>query len=114
VPGQASDTPTTGQPAAAADDVALTAQLRSQNSSQNISNAHLRTLQPLGTQLAASATPANNSLQTTAPAMTAAPDPAILSLANNDDLNVSTLAREAYKAKHGEEPPQDEVVISLR
>jgi hypothetical protein len=42
----------------------------------------------------------------------AAPDPAILSLATNDDLNVSTLAREAHKAT-GDEPPQDEVVISL-
>jgi hypothetical protein len=41
-------------------------------------------------------------------------DPAILSLANNNDLNVSTIARQANKAKHGEEPPQDEVVVSLR
>lgn len=39
-------------------------------------------------------------------------DPAILSLANNNDLNVATLAREAYKAKNGGESP-DEVVISL-
>ena len=39
-------------------------------------------------------------------------DPAILSLANNNDLNVATLAREAYKAKNGGEAP-DEVVISL-
>ena len=41
------------------------------------------------------------------------PDPAILSLANNNDLNVSTIARQAYKATHDDEPPQDEVVISL-
>jgi hypothetical protein len=41
-------------------------------------------------------------------------DPAILSLAKNNDLNVATLAREAYKAKNGNERPrQDEVVISL-
>ncbi len=38
------------------------------------------------------------------------PDPAILGLANNDDLNVETIARQANKRK--EEPP-DEVVISL-
>lgn len=115
LPGQTPDVPATGQPAAAADDAALAAQLRGQANSQNISNAHLRTLQPLGSQPAASAaSPASTSPQPRAPAVTAAPDPAILSLANNDDLNVSTLAREAYKAKHGDEPPQDEVVISLR
>lgn len=39
-------------------------------------------------------------------------DPAILRLANNDDLNVATIAREANKAT--EIPPDDEVVISLR
>jgi hypothetical protein len=94
------------------DDAALTAQLRAQADSQNISNSHLRTLQPLGSQPPAA--PAAVTPPPAAPAMTAPADPAILSLANNDDLNVSTLAREAYKAKHGEEPPQDgEVVISL-
>lgn len=90
------------------DDTALAAQLKAQAGTQNISNSRLRTLQPLGSQPAAMAPPP------AAPAMTAPADPAILSLANNDDLNVSTLAREAYKAKHGEEPPEDgEVVISL-
>lgn len=44
-------------------------------------------------------------------AMTAAADAAILELARNNDLNVATLAREA---KRSQEPPQDEVVISLR
>ena len=47
-------------------------------------------------------------------AVTPPTDPAILNLANRNDLNVSTLAREAYKAKHGGEAPSDEVVISLR
>jgi hypothetical protein len=43
-----------------------------------------------------------------------APDPAILSLASNNDLNVATLARQANKAKETRQPLQDEVVISLR
>jgi hypothetical protein len=42
--------------------------------------------------------------------VTQAPDPAILQLASNDDLNVATIAREANKRK---EELQDEVVISL-
>ncbi len=43
---------------------------------------------------------------------TPTPGPVILELANNDDLNVATIARQADRA--GKEPPQDEVVISLR
>lgn len=69
---------------------------------QTLAYSHLRTLQPMGQdnggQPQSGTTPA---------------DPAILSLANNNDLNVSTIARQAYKAKHGDEPPQDEVVVSL-
>jgi hypothetical protein len=50
-----------------------------------------------------------------ASAMTTPTDPAILSLANNNDLNVATLAREAQKASDKrDESDQDEVVISLR
>jgi hypothetical protein len=116
VPGEA---PTETIPAAtpqaaatSAGDAALNAQLKAQNSSQQVSYSHLRTLRPLGSQPVA-ATPATVATSP-APAVTPASDPAILSLANNDDLNVSTLAREAHKAKYGDEPPQDEVVISLR
>lgn len=43
--------------------------------------------------------------------VTQAPDPAILQLASNDDLDVATLARQANK--HKEELLQNEVVISL-
>ncbi len=45
--------------------------------------------------------------------MTHTPDPAILELAGNNDLNVATLARQANK-KHGDEPAEGEVVVSLR
>ena len=105
--------PAQAQAVASADDDALAAQLKSQANSQNISNSHLRTLQPLGSQPAVAA--ATMPPAPAAPAVTPPADPAILSLASNDDLNVSTLAREAYKATHDDEPPQDEeVVISLR
>lgn len=58
----------------------------------------------------------------TTPSQTAAPtpsgtgtpprDPAIMQLANNDDLTVATIARQANQRRP--QPPQDEVVISLR
>ncbi len=104
------------QVSAAADDSMLAAQLKAQGSSKSLSNSHMRTLAPLPignqplTPPAAPVIPAANYQQ---PAGPAAPDPAILSLANNNDLSVSTLARQAYKAKHDDEPPQDEVVVSL-
>jgi hypothetical protein len=48
--------------------------------------------------------------------MTTLPDPAILNLSNNNDLNIATLAREASKARNNNGFPDDqsEVVISLR
>ena len=70
---------------------------------QSLSYSHMRTLQPIAAPVTTNQPPSG----------AATPDPAILSLANNNDLNVSTLARQAQKAKHGDEPPQDEVVVSL-
>ncbi|MEK7603347.1 MAG: PrgI family protein [Patescibacteria group bacterium] len=52
--------------------------------------------------------PASQKPQSPVPAT---PDPAILQLANNDDLNVATIARQANKAKTMSDG--DEVVISL-
>lgn len=75
---------------------------------QQLAYSHMRTLQPIG-QTASQPAASDSG----APSGVAAPDPAILSLANNNDLNVSTIAREAYKAKHEDEPSQDEVVVSL-
>lgn len=101
---------------------AVPAQLPQLPAKQSMAYSHMRTLQPLGQQSA----PVQTAAVPAAPAAIAqqtpnsgtssgasAPDPAILSLANNNDLNVSTIARQAYKATHEEEPPQDEVVISL-
>lgn len=93
--------------------------LKAQNDTNHATNSHLRTLQPLGDQTAATVSVSQSqqlqpvdSVDPVAP-MTAPTDPAILNLANNNDLNVATLAREAYKVKNNDEP-QDEVVISLR
>lgn len=78
----------------------LVAQSKAALDARDVSYGHLRTLQPNMTQPAASTTE-----------MTEAHDPAILSLANRDDLNIATLAREAQKTK-GED--SDEVVVPLR
>jgi hypothetical protein len=105
----ADDGPQPAAPAAqaeTAEEIALAAQMRAQNNSQQASYSHMRTVQPIGN----TPVPAETSNSAVPPAVTATPDPAILSLANNNDLNVSTLAREASKAK-GDSP--DEVVISL-
>lgn len=89
---------------ATADEAALVAEFKAHNASQQASNSHLRTLQPLGEQ--------SQTISDTPP-MTPPTDPVILNLANNNDLNVATLAREAYKVRNNDQPPQDEVVISL-
>jgi hypothetical protein len=47
---------------------------------------------------------------TAQPTSSKTPDPAILELANNDDLNVATIARQANRVKN---LGDDEVVISL-
>jgi hypothetical protein len=110
VPAQIPVTASTVTPAA--DDPALAAQIHAKTNSKRASYGNLRTLQPLGASQPSTVPPAT--IASPAPqqpitAMTAQPHPAILALANNDDFNVSTLAREAKKANGGD----DEVVISL-
>ena len=69
--------------------------------------SHLRTIQPLDDQ-----NNAQNAQQNTEPATVTAPvSPAIMNLANNDDLNIETISREANKSKGLENG--NEVVISL-
>jgi hypothetical protein len=101
---------------AAVDDSALSAQLAARANSRQVSFGNLRTVRTTSDQIAGSAAnglpadvPGSASGQTiVAGPMTAPDDPAILSLARNDDLNVATLARQAKKNRS-----QDEVVISL-
>ena len=117
-------------------EAAIAARLKAQSTSKDLSYSHLRTIQPLGSQPATpdpaisdaaasdqtaddvadrsiddSAQDASQVAKEPDSAMTAPPDPAILSLAQNNDLNVATLAREAHKNEEKRE--QDEVVISL-
>ena len=92
---------------------------------------HLKTIMPLGAApppvdpVSQPYPPANTSVTADFPQAPMPPpvnptapvtppvDPAIISLANNDDLNVATLARQANKANE-QRPSDDEVVISLR
>lgn len=98
---------------------AVAAHAREMQQSQQVFNNNLRTIQPIDdTQQSVQPVVADDTAQIATvpqpePAMTQQPDPAILNLANNNDLNVATIAREANKAKH-QDLPHDEVVISLR
>jgi len=82
---------------------ALAEKLKAQHDKPKASYAHMRTIQPID--------PAHPTPQpATTPTVTAAPDPAKINLANRNDLNVATIARIANRQ---DEPPEDEVVISL-
>lgn len=110
---QSQNTPIQMAPAAAKidpkEEAALVARLKNQSSSHPAPYSNLRTVKPLNkTQ----SKPAKTPVKSSTPPMTAPADPAILSLADNDDLNVSTLAREAKRAKG--EDDQNEVVVPLR
>lgn len=97
------------------DDSMLAAQLHTTTSSGQASYGNLRTLRPMTTNTLTAQQPdpvSTNPPSTPSPTVTAPPHPAILALANNDDLNVSTIAREAKKAR-GIKSTDDEVVISL-
>lgn len=109
-------TPTTDQPTYPdpADEAALVEELRTKQAQSTINYSHLPTILPLADQekLAQQATQPQQYAPNQAPdeTVTTAPDAAILELAQNDDLNIATIARQAKKAQ-GEDP--DEVVISL-
>lgn len=118
-PGQGSSNTSAGQ--ITADEQALLEQLHAKDmvdKGGNPAYGHMRTIQPLGNvqspELRAQSqtpSPAGTGLsaQNSQPTVV---NPAILELANNDDLNVATIARQAEKARK-KEPFKDEVVISL-
>lgn len=108
--------PTASNPTPA-DQAAMQA-VQQQVQASNLSTANMRTIQPTAPQNA----PPQSAPQQPAPAgsqpmpqtaVTPIRDPDILKLVKSNDLNVATIAREANKDKDSE-PPQDEVVISLR
>lgn len=98
-----------------ADEAALSAQLKAQASSQQLAYGNLHTLQPLrsGQSVGTSSVPAVGPLDGATKATATPNDPAILSLAKNNDFSIETLARQAKKARD-DESSQNEVVISLR
>ena len=116
LPGtDASNGPKAGE--ATPEEEALVAEhAKQQEHSQAVSYNHLRTVQPLSAQPQAPSpapavqAPVNDSQTAQADTGSATPDPAILELAGNNDLDVATLARQAKKAKGSDD---DEVVISL-
>lgn len=111
---QTSATPT-------ADEEAIIKKIESEKASEHAFNSHLKTIQPLGAQgqPAKSAqlsepsilppVAAISSTKPLPPASGTTSNPAILNLANNDDLNVATIARQAKRISEAD----DEVVISL-
>ncbi len=116
-PGAQTQAPSTFSGPPTTDEQALLNRIHAESDKPEPANTHLKTIQPLGRQrsrkrgtLKPSPTPATTPSQTQA---TSTPDPAIIDLARNDDLNVATLARQANKA-HQKQPPKDEVIISLR
>jgi hypothetical protein len=111
-PGQASDVPSSIPAPKAADlpnEAELASQLKASSRSHPTPYNHLRTVRPLGSKPPEPALPAAST-----PAVTAPSDPAILALAENNDHSVATLAREAHKAKGGEDKTSGEVNVPLR
>lgn len=119
-PGPPFEPTATGNVQSAPDDSNLSAQLASRANSRQVSLGNLRTVRPGGAQAPPSPVPDSsyyNPADSVGPAM-AAPmtvpdDPAILSLARNDDLDVATLARQAKKNRPNTRQSLDEVVIPL-
>lgn len=100
------------------DEAAFVAKLKAQQEAQQVYSGNLRTLQPLSAQpkqAVPAPIPANDKvyLPPSSSALTDQPDPAILSLANNNDFTVQTIAHEAKRAKD-DEADEKEVVIPLR
>lgn len=122
-----SDMPLTTAATPTAEDLAMSENIRQQNeSAMSINYGHMRVLQPTANSNGAGSVPINyqDSSQippaTNDPSATSStlqsepvthtPDPAILELANNDDLDIATIARQANK-EIGKSP--DEVEIRL-
>jgi hypothetical protein len=97
VPGAVITNPVTDN---GADEQALLEQIHKDQARPDPGQGHMKVIDPNGPKPRPAATKVKSGKA------------AIARLANNDDLNVATIAREAQKAT--EIPPDDEVVISLR
>lgn len=97
-----------------AQDKELSEKIKNQAHSTPAAMTNLRTLKrPVSAKSSGSKNGTIINAQTPVPPVTAPADPAILTLADNNDLNVATLAREAKRVK-GDDEPKDEVVVPLR
>ena len=101
-------------PITAADEQALLKKIHEQEDDPDPTNYHLRVVEPVSSSLRSKHhhKPSKNETAKGQSSSTPTSDPAILNLANNDDLNVATIARQADKMRDAE-PPQDEVVVKL-
>ncbi len=88
------------------DEEAIIRKVKAEKSKPNPAYGHMRTIKPLSEQ--------RKEQKQAPPPVTPTPNPDIIKLANNDDRNVESLAREANKIANDKKPPDDEVVISLR
>jgi len=92
-----------------AEEEALVEKFKQENSSQTVAYGHLKTLKT-PEQLLAEAAAAPAAVPTN-PTVTPQTQAAIMNLANNDDLDVATIARQAHKEVEQED--DSEVIISL-
>jgi hypothetical protein len=105
-------TTTSAAPEPTAEEKALIDQAVQDEQAASVYKKHLHTILPISEQKAAEAA-AQTAAADAAKTGTVAPNPAILELAGNDDLNVATIARRANRITHGQ-GDSGEVVISLR
>ena len=112
---QDNDSPTAGP--LTADEQQLLKKVHEHENDEPLAYGHTPVIEPIGEHHKSHAkhtsTAHHSKRKTAKPTITQTPDPAILNLANNDDLTVATIARQANK-KQEPEPPKGEVVISLR
>jgi hypothetical protein len=97
--------------------------LKQKAATKSSTYGHMKTLHPLsaqppsGKRAAAAVQAKNQPINPTPPPMTPTEDPAIMALANNDDLNLETLGREAGRTREeearDESQSNDEVVVPL-
>jgi len=111
--------PSPASPVDTASEAELSNQLKKQSHSQEVAYGHLRTLQPLNSTHVPRAKhflapKAKRVLPPVQKQGTTISNPAILGLAGNDDLNISTLSRVANKADGEAKHSSDEVIIPLR
>ncbi len=113
--------PATGKPTTP-EEQALLDQIHAGKERQpKINYGHMRVVKPIGEQQAEQAATARKAVEAATkappkqaqPSLTPKPNPDILELATNDDLNVATIARQANKRRGKKRSPDGEVIIKL-